>query len=126
MYFRAISEGEPFHGRNRYILHFEKGGLPPVDAFWSLTMYGVEEDMRGFLVKNPINRYSVGDRTKGLKYNGDGSLDIFIQHDSPGPDKESNWLPAPNDRFRLTLRAYQPRTELLEGRYLIPKIRRIK
>jgi len=125
MYFRAIPEGEPFHGRIRYILHFEKDGLPPVNAFWSLTMYHVEEDMRSFLVENPINRYSVGDRTKGLKFNGDGSLDIYIQHESPGPDKESNWLPAPNDRFSLSLRAYQPRKELLEGRYLIPQIRRI-
>jgi hypothetical protein len=126
MYFRAIPEGKPFHGRNRYVLHFEKGGLPPVDAFWSLTMYSVEKDMQSFLVENPINRYSVGDRTKGLKFNGDGSLDIYIQHDSPGHDKESNWLPAPADRFRLTLRAYQPRKELREGRYLIPEIRRIE
>lgn len=114
------------HGRNRYVIRFVKDGLPPVDAFWSLTMYSVEKDMRCFLVCNPINRYSVGDRTKGLKYNEDGSLDIYIQHDSPGPDKESNWLPAPADVFRLGLRAYQPRKELLEGRYLLPKVRRIE
>ena len=126
MYFRAIPEGEPFNGRNQYVLHFEKDGLPPVDAFWSLTMYRVKEDMRSFLVENQINRYSVGDRTKGLKYNGDGSLDIYIQHDSPGPDKESNWLPAPANSFRLSLRAYQPRKELLEGEYFPPQIRRVE
>ncbi len=111
------------HGRNRYVLHFVKEELPPVDAFWSLTMYSVEKDMRNFLVWNPINRYSVGDRTKGLKYNEDGSLDIYIQHDFPEQDKESNWLPAPADVFLLALRAYQPRKELLEGKYLIPPIR---
>ena len=126
MYFRAIPEREPFHGRNRYVLHFEKDGFPPVDAFWSLTMYRVEKDMRSFLIENPINRYSVGDRTKGLKYNSDGSLDIYIQYNSPGSDKESNWLPAPDGKFRVVLRAYQPRKQLLEGRYLIPKIRCIE
>jgi hypothetical protein len=114
------------HGRNRFVLRFAKDGLPPVDAFWSLTMYSIEKDMRSFLVWNPIDRYSVGDRTKGLKYNEDGSLDIYIQHDSPGPDKESNWLPAPADVFMLALRAYQPRRELLEGRYLMPPVRRIE
>jgi hypothetical protein len=114
------------HGRNRYVLRFVKDGLPPVDAFWSLTMYSIEKDMKHFLIRNPINRYSIGDRTKGLKYSEDGSLDIYIQHDSPGPDKESNWLPAPSDVFMLGFRAYQPRKELLEGRYLIPKIRCIE
>ena len=68
-------------------------------------MYSIEKDMRCFLIWNPIDRYSIGDRTKGLKYNEDGSLDIYIQDNSPGPDKESNWLPAPNDRFILSLRA---------------------
>jgi hypothetical protein len=128
MYFgTSIDEDKkPLHGRNRYYIHFEKDGLPPVNAFWSLTMYRIEKDMKCFLIWNPIDRYSIGDRTKGLQYNEDGSLDIYIQHTSPGPDKESNWLPAPKDKFNLSLRAYQPRRELLEGSYEIPPIRRIE
>ena len=78
-----------------------------------------------YLVENPINRYSIGDRTPGLKYNDDGSLDIYIQHDSPGPDKESNWLPAPEGDFRPLLRMYQPRLEALDGTYMLPPIRRV-
>jgi hypothetical protein len=84
----------------------------------------VEPDQRRFLVANPINRYSIGDRTKGLFYDRDGSLDIFIQHLSPGVAKETNWLPAPTGRFALSLRAYQPRPELLNGDYRVPVLQR--
>lgn len=120
------ADGNRLDGRNRYVLRFPKGGLPPVDAFWSLTMYKTEADMRSFLVENPIARYSIGDRTKGLKYDADGSLSIYIQHDSPGPDKESNWLPAPPTVFRISLRSYQPRQALLDGKYVVPPIRRVE
>ena len=72
------------------MLHFDKGQIPPADAFWSLTMYGEDQ----FFVANPINRYAIGDRDK-LAFNADGSLDLYIQHESPGKDKEANWLPAP-------------------------------
>jgi hypothetical protein len=114
------ADGRPTDGTHRYLLHFSKGGLPPVDAFWSLTMYQVDPDQRRFLVENSLNRYSIGDRTKGLVYNADGSLDIFIQHQSPGEAREANWLPAPEGRFVLSLRAYQPRSELLNGQYQVP------
>ena len=112
--------GEPLTGEHKYVLHFETP--PPVDAFWSITMY----DMPNFyLVANPINRYSIGDRTPGLKYGADGSLDIYIQHESPGPDKESNWLPTPAGRFRPILREYSPRPEALDGRWVVPPIKRV-
>ncbi len=116
--------GRPLDGSHRYLLHFLKGALPPVDAFWSLTMYRVDPDQRRFLVANPINRYSIGDRTKGLVYNADGSLDLYIQHGSPGAAKASNWLPAPAGPFVLSLRAYQPRPELLSGGYRVPALER--
>jgi hypothetical protein len=117
-------DGRPTHGAHRYLLHFPKGGLPPVDAFWSLTMYQVEPDQRRFLVENSLNRYSIGDRTKGLVYNADGSLDISIQHQSPCAAREANWLPAPEGPFVLSLRAYQPRLALLNGQYQVPVLQR--
>ena len=84
---------------NKYVLHFSKDELPPVDAFWSLTMY----DAEGFQVANSINRFAIGDRDS-LSFNGDGSLDLFIQSENPGSDKEANWLPAPRSgRLGLTL-----------------------
>ena len=112
--------GDPLTGEHKYVLHFETP--PPVDAFWSITMY---DTPNFYLVANPINRYSIGDRTKGLKYNDDGSLDIYIQHESPGPDKESNWLPAPVGRFRPILREYQPHPEALDGTWVVPPIKRV-
>ncbi len=120
MYFSANVDGagKPLSGANRYVLRFEPGCLPPVDAFWSLTIYGSDS----FLVPNPINRYSIGTHTKGLHYNADGSLDIYIQHKVP-VGKESNWLPAPTQGFYLSLRAYQPRAELLTGAYTVPALK---
>jgi hypothetical protein len=96
---------------------------PPVDAFWSLTMYDADQF---YLVANPINRYSIGDRTPGLRYGDDGSLTIYVQKDSPGPDKESNWLPAPQSGpFRPIMRLYQPGQPILDGSYVLPAIERV-
>jgi hypothetical protein len=111
--------GEFFDGSHAYELTMSPP--PPVDAFWSLTMYD-EPDY--YLVANPIDRYSIGDRTPGLVYAEDGSVTIQMQHDSPGADKESNWLPAPEGRFRPVLRAYQPGTAILDGTYKFPKVTR--
>lgn len=122
---RTDKEGRPLRGENHYRLHFEKGELPPVDAFWSISMYEVMQDQRAFLVDNPIHRYAIGDRTKGQKFNSDGSLDIYIQNQSPGKELQSNWLPAPPGLFRVTFRAYQPREAILSGKYSLPGIRRV-
>jgi hypothetical protein len=118
--------GKTLAGENRYRLRFEKGALPPVDAFWSLSMYELMPDQRSFFVDNPIYRYAIGDRTKGLKVSADGSVEIYIQHLSPGKDLESNWLPAPTGVFRLSFRAYQPREPILKGEYLLPWIERVE
>jgi hypothetical protein len=96
---------------------------PPAQAFWSLTMYD-EPDYH--LVANPIDRYSIGDRTPGLRLNSDRSVTIHMQSDSPGPDKEANWLPSPPGRFRPILRAYQPDQAILDGTYKLPKVRRTR
>lgn len=111
--------GDPLTGQRQYVLHFDK--TPPVEAFWSLTMYDLPDY---YLVENPINRYSIGDRTPGLQWNDDGSLDIYIQHDNPGADKEANWLPAPSDVFRPLMRMYQPGPAILDGSFALPPIRR--
>lgn len=114
-----VDENEnPLNGKNKYVLHFDKNKLPPVNAFWSLSMY----DKDSFFVANPINRYAIGDRNQ-LQFNKDGSLDIYIQHDSPGKDKEANWLPAPEGDFNLTLRLYWPKKEALEGQWNAPGIK---
>lgn len=114
------SEGQRLNGASRYLLHFEKDRLPPVDAFWSLTMYGRDQ----FFVANPIERYAIGDRD-ALTYNPDGSLDIHIQHASPGPEKEANWLPAPEGPFDMNLRLYLPRPETTDGRWRPPGLVRL-
>lgn len=95
--------GKPYDGVNRYVMHFDKGDLPPVRAFWSLTMY----NERLFFVENPLNRYTLSQRNK-LKYNPDGSVDLYVQSSNPGADREPNWLPAPKGRFVLMLRLYWP------------------
>jgi hypothetical protein len=114
------SERKPYNGSNRYVLHLDNGQLP-VNAFWSLTMY--DED--AYFADNSIRRYAIGDRDK-LKFNNDGSLDIYIQHESPGKDKESNWLPAPKDTFNLVIRLYWPKTEILTGAWNPPAVERIR
>jgi hypothetical protein len=91
-------------GANKYVMHFDKGGFPPVDGFWSITMY----DKDYFFVPNPINRYTMSSRSK-FKADADGSVDLYVQNESPGKDKEANWLPAPKDDFVLTMRTYWPK-----------------
>jgi hypothetical protein len=112
------ADGRPVDGSNKYVLHFSKEQLPPVDAFWSLTMY----DSQGFQGANSLNRFAIGDRDD-LKYNDDGSLDLYIQHESPGMDKESNWLPAPTGPLGLTLRLYAPKAQALDGRWVPPPVK---
>lgn len=97
-------DGKPYSGANKYVVHFAKGETPPVNAFWSITMYNAAY----FFVDNPLNKYTVSPRNN-LKYNADGSLDLYIQNESPGKDKESNWLPAPKDKFVLMMRLYWPK-----------------
>jgi hypothetical protein len=109
----ADADGRPLVGEHNYVLHFNKGELPPVNAFWSVTMY----DEAGFQVANPINRFAIGDRDE-LKYNVDGSLDLYLQHESPGSDQESNWLPSPaQGKLGVTMRLYAPKAEALDGRW---------
>jgi hypothetical protein len=112
------SRRHPLTGAHRYVLHFAKGQLPPVRGFWSLTMY----DQGHFLVANPIDRYAIGDRTRGLKRNRDGSLDILLQAARP-KHGAANWLPAPKGRFFLALRLYEPKPAVLEGHWPPPTIR---
>lgn len=116
----ADAEGKPYDGANKYVMHFDKGQMPPVDGFWSLTMYNAEM----FFVDNPLSRYNVSSRSK-FKENDDGSVDVFIQHDNPGADKEANWLPAPSGRFVLMLRLYWPKEKdpsILDGSWKIPPV----
>ncbi len=117
----ADADGNPVVGGRKYVLHGEKGKLCPVNAFCSLTMY----DENGFQVANPLNRFAIGDRDN-LKLNADQSIDIYIQHDSPGADKESNWLPSPaTGKLGITMRLYAPRAEVLDGSWAPPPIRRV-
>jgi hypothetical protein len=113
-------DGKPVSAENSYVLHFDKNELPPVDAFWSLAMY----DAEGFPVANPLNRFALGDRDS-LKFNPDGSLDLYIQHENPGGQKEANWLPAPKSgNLGLTLRLYAPRSDVAQGLWNPPAVKR--
>ena len=117
----ADADGKPYNGANKYIMHFNKGEMPPVDGFWSLTMYNGEY----FFVENPLNRYTVSSRSK-FKTNADGSVDVYIQNESPGKDKEANWLPAPKDKFILMLRLYWPKEKppsIIDGTWKIPPVK---
>lgn len=116
---RADAEGQALTGANRYVLHFDKGQLPPVNAFWSLTLY----NDRQFFAANPLNRYAIGDRDK-LGFNKDGSLDLYVQNASPGKDKEANWLPAPAEGFNLVLRLYWPKAQVLDGSWVPPPLQK--
>jgi hypothetical protein len=110
--------GAPLDGRNRYVIRFTQ--QPPVNAFWSLTMYSAETQI---FVPNAINRYSVGDRTKGTVVGKDGSMEIFLQADEPtDPIERANWLPAPKGRFYLLIRHYSPKAAILTGDWLPPLI----
>ena len=117
------ADGRDYEGSNKYVMRFPKGQLPPVGGFWSLTMY----DEKYFFVANPINRYSISARQK-LKPNPDGTIDLYIQRDSPGADKESNWLPAPAGKFVLMLRMYWPNEKapsIINGSWSPPAVRRV-
>jgi hypothetical protein len=116
---RVDADNNPLNGANKYVIHFDKDQTPPVNAFWSLTMYNAKQAF----VANPINRYAIGDRGK-MKFNPDGSLDIYLQHDSPGKAKESNWLPADADSFNLILRMYWPKQQVLSGTWTPPPIQK--
>ncbi len=116
-------QGRSLDGTNRYVLRFEKGRQPPVDAFWSLTLYRLPEYS---LVANPIDRYSIGDRTKGLQFGRDGSLEIYLQHEATDKDRQSNWLPAPKGPFYVVLRMYMPKEQVLDGTYKVPPIKRAR
>jgi len=113
------SQGQNLTGMHNYVIHFDKGQTPPVKAFWSVTLY----NNKSYLADNPINRYAVSEI--GLKNNTDGSLDIYIQHDNPGKDKESNWLPAPAGDFNLIMREYVPEEPILNGQYQYPPIKQV-
>jgi hypothetical protein len=112
--------GHPLSGAYKYVLHFDKGKTPPTDGFWSLAMYN---DKQSF-VANPLDRHAIGDRDK-LKFNADGSLDLYLQSEDPGRDNESNWLPAPKGNFSVILRVYWPKQELLDRSWTPPAIKRV-
>jgi hypothetical protein len=117
------ADGRKYSGANRYVMHFDKGKTPPANAFWSLTMY----DADYFFVDNPLNKYTVSTRND-LKYNPDGSLDIYIQAESPGKDKEANWLPAPKAEFVLMLRLYWPKDKdpsIIDGSWKVPPVKTV-
>ncbi|MBL9147648.1 MAG: DUF1254 domain-containing protein [Phycisphaerae bacterium] len=118
------AEGQVYDGSKSYVMRFEKGQLPPVNGFWSLTMY----DANYFFVDNPLNRYTLSSRNK-LTPNPDGSVDLLIQHADPGKDKQSNWLPAPAGKFVLMLRLYWPKENdpsILNGSWKIPPVHEVK
>jgi hypothetical protein len=112
--------GQPLNGANKYTLHFAKGETPPVNAFWSVTLY----DLEGFQVANVLNRFAVSSWMP-FKYNADGSLDLYFQNERPGPNEEANWLPAPKGAFNLTMRLYAPRSEALTGQWNPPPVVRM-
>ena len=115
----ADSTGRPLEGSNKYVLHFGKDSIPPANAFWSVTLY----DSEGFQVPNALNRFNLSSWMP-LKYNMDGSLDLYFQNQRPGPDKESNWLPAPKGAFNLLLRLYAPKPDALNGKWNPPAVTR--
>jgi hypothetical protein len=111
------STGKKLDGSHRYVIHFAKDELPSVHAFWSVTMYGPD----GYFVHNPINRFAIGDRDPLMK-RSDGSIDLYIQHDSPAQDKAANWLPAPAGDFNLSLRLYWPEEAILNHKWVPPAV----
>jgi hypothetical protein len=113
----ADESGKPLDGANKYTITFEKGATPPVNAFWSITLY----DQDGFQVGNTLNRFAVSSWMP-FKYNADGSLDLYFQNASPGKELEANWLPAPKAPFNLTMRLYAPKLEALTGKWNPPPV----
>ena len=113
----ADDTGKPLDGASNYTLHFDKDQIPPARAFWSITLY----DNDGFQVANSLNRFAVSSWMP-FHYNPDGSLDLYFQNESPGADKEANWLPAPKGPYNLTMRLYAPKSEALTGRWSPPPV----
>jgi hypothetical protein len=117
------AEGKPYDGSNKYVMHFNKGEMPPVNGFWSLTMYNAEY----FFVANPLNRYTLSARND-LKTNADGSVDLYLQNENPGPEKQSNWLAAPTGKFIPMLRLYWPKEtppSIIDGTWKIPAVQNV-
>jgi len=113
--------GKPLDGANKYTIHFDKGATPPVNAFWSITLY----DADGFQVPNVLNRFAVSGWMP-FQTNVDGSLDIYFQNENPGKDKEANWLPAPKGAFNLTMRLYGPKSDALTGKWDPPAVKKVQ
>jgi hypothetical protein len=117
------ADGNPLDGsKYNYVLEFPAGQVPPVKGFWSITMY----DDKYLMIENPLNRYSVFGEDKLLKYGEENSLKLYFQHDSPGKEKEGNWLPAPNGKFVLAIRIYWPESEVLDGTWSPPALKRLE
>jgi hypothetical protein len=117
-------DGQKLDGANRYTLRFAKGKLPPVNSFWSLTMY---DQPASLLVANPINRYLLNSTMLSqFKMDDDGGLTLYVQNESPGKDKETNWLPSPKGPFWVVLRLYIPKAEALEGKWIAPPMERLQ
>lgn len=116
------SAGERLDGASTYTVTFPAGQTPPVDGFWSLTLYNKDH----FFAPNAINRFSLGTKNKSMKFNADGSLTLYVQHETPGADKESNWLPAPDEEFSLYIRAYWPKPQILEENWTPPEVKRTR
>jgi hypothetical protein len=115
------ADGAEYSGANKYVMHFDEGQMPPVNGFWSLTMYNAEY----FFYDNPLNRYTLSARNDLVK-NADGSVDLYLQHENPDPEKEANWLPAPEGRFILMLRLYWPKEtppSIIDGTWQIPAVK---
>lgn len=108
------ADGNVLNGNNDYVLKFTRDQLPPVNYFWSMTMYDIKTT---YLVPNDLDKYSIGDRTPGIKYGPDGGLTIYLSNKNPGPDKESNWLPTPRGPFYMVLRLYGPKDSVLDGKW---------
>lgn len=117
----ADNTGESLNGTNKYVIHFEKNDLPPVNAFWSITLY----DQEGYQVANSLNRFALSSWMP-FKYNSDGSLDLYFQNESPGKENEANWLPSPQGPFNLTMRLYAPKGSVLVGKWNPPPVMRVK
>jgi hypothetical protein len=113
--------GKPLDGSSKYVLHFDKTQLPPVSAFWSVTLY----DSEGFQVANSLNRFAVSSWMP-FKYNTDGSLDLYFQNENPVASKEANWLPAPKGAFNLTMRLYAPKSDALTGKWNPPPVIKVE
>ncbi|CAN5489549.1 DUF1254 domain-containing protein [soil metagenome] len=111
------ADGDPTTGDHDYVIHFDADNLPPAYAFWSVTMY----DAEGFQVANELDRFAIGDRD-ALTYNADGSLDLYVQHANPGPDRVANWLPAPPGPLGVTMRLYAPHQSVLDGTWAPPRV----